>query len=166
MDAPSYKKKEKKGLSLIHREQRTKRGGGVGILFNKSKVTVRKMPLAGNIFEAVAACGKLVNDTRKSVIFSVYMPPSTLVDGVNKFNEFLSDNLMKIKADVDDPYINIAGNTNKSDIKPALAKSPDVCMVDTPASRGDDKLDVLAINLSTQISEIRAHTHPYYSQWD
>ena len=47
------------GLGLIHKGRRGKRGGGVGILYKKSKISLKKLTLHQNNYEIVAACGKI-----------------------------------------------------------------------------------------------------------
>ena len=63
-------------IGFICKNRKGKRGGGVAIAYNKSKMCLKKYTIPGNEFEMVCAVGNSSSDTRKFAIFSIYIPPN------------------------------------------------------------------------------------------
>ena len=81
-----------------------RRGGGVGILYKKSKISMKKIMLPNNKFEIISAVGKFPNNTRKMVVIVVYMPPSTKVGVMQEIQTFLVENILRLQTELNDPY--------------------------------------------------------------
>ena len=63
-------------ISIIHKNRGAKKGGGVAILFNKSKCRLGEYKMPGNLADVVAAVGKFRGDSRKVLVVCAYLPPN------------------------------------------------------------------------------------------
>ena len=78
-------------VGFICKNRKGKRGGGVAISYNKSKMQLKKYTIPGNEFEMVCAVGNSTEDTRKFAIFSIYIPPDQKKNKTEKLMDCLSD---------------------------------------------------------------------------
>ena len=62
------------GLEIIHKSRRNRNGGGVAIIFDSNKVTMKRVPFESR-FEIVIAFGKIKRACRTLCVVSVYLPP-------------------------------------------------------------------------------------------
>ena len=139
------------GIKMISKNRKG-RGGGVAIAYNSNKITLKKYEVVnGNGFEIVAACGKAQNFSRKLLVIVLYIPPSTLVSATKALWESVSDTIEKAKAELDDPYIVIGGDTNRRPMVDGLKDFMDVTMLDTGPTRGTATLDEIATNFSSTV---------------
>ena len=141
------------GISCI-KKNRELRGGGVAVLLENKKVTLKMTYPFTKDIEAVCAVGKTVNDVRKLFVVSFYLPPKSSADHVGKFCNQLAERIERIKSEQDDPYIVIAGDQNRKDICAALTHFPDMAQVKLVATRGSSKLDTCYTNFSDRIKEV------------
>ena len=85
-------------------------------------------------------------NTRKIVVVAVYIPPKMTVDLFNKLSTSLTENILKIKDEIKDPYIIITGNLNQRSFSATLATYHEISEVKTPVSRGQSHLDLIYTN--------------------
>ena len=69
----------------------------------------------------------------------------------------LSDIILKIKTDVSNPYIVLAGDFNRKDIKEAIGDYPDIDVLTFGATRGLAVLDEAACNFSNELVGVATH---------
>ena len=108
--------------------------------------------------ELLVAFGKIPNVARKIVSIGIYLPPKLKANKRREALGCLKDAIGQVKNDFRDPYIILAGDTNKQQIREGIEDYPDMRMVDIGATRGDAKLDILATIIEEEeiTTEIRA----------
>ena len=90
-----------KGLELIaYNRPGKRRGGGVAIAFNPSKLKLKENKFRRERIEMVSAVGKIIGDTRPVVLFCIYLPPNLKIDRVRRANELINTELTRIKTEL------------------------------------------------------------------
>ena len=133
-------------ISMIRRD-RGRRGGGVAIAFDVRKMKLTKYRVNTRGFELVCATGKINNESRKLAVIAVYLPPKQTKNKTKEFCEVISDIIGKLKIELKDPYIILAGDINKKNIKPAFEEYTDIKQGPSLATRGGTALDLVFTNL-------------------
>ena len=123
-------------------------GGGVSIVYDKSKCSLRERKIKGNKYELVLAVGKIGKIARQVAIFCIYLEPRMKVNEVAELSELLAEEILRLKAK-GDPIIMIGGDMNRKDIAGAFGDFPDIKRCNHAPTRGDACLDVLFSNSST-----------------
>ena len=122
-------------------------GGGVSIVYDKTKCNLRERKIVGNKFELVLAVGKLGKMPKQCAFFCVYLEPRMKASEVSKVNELIARETLKLKA-AGDCLIFIGGDLNRKSITPAVQDFPDIQQVNIAPTRGDACLDILFSNSS------------------
>ena len=92
---------------------------------------------------------------RHAVCFIViYIPPKTKAKQSEQALEVLSDAILKLKTELADPYLIVVGDFNGRDLHWAIEAYPDVRIVDSPPTRRNAKLDLVATNLPSELSNV------------
>ena len=139
-------------MKIIYRNQskksngRRKVGGGVSIIFNLASCSFRERKIARKNFELVAAVGRVGKMPRTVAVFCVYIEPSMKAADLEQLNSLLSEQILAVKAALDDPILMIGGDLNRRDLTPAFDDFDDIRRVNFDATRGDACLDVLYSN--------------------
>ena len=129
------------GLTMIAKNRRS-RGGGVAIIFNKNKMTLKRVGMKEGGLEVVAAVGRTVEDSRKLLIISAYYPPQMKRQEVDKLNECISNTIDSQKLKHEALQIIVCGDMNKKDIIPVLTDHPDVKVLHSPSTRRGETIDL------------------------
>ena len=127
--------------------------GGVAIVYKTNRIKFRELKLPGNKFEIVCGAGSLIHHARKVVAIAVYIPPQNSAEESRECLDFLEESVIHIKGMFKDPYIIVSGDFNRRDVDQSLANFPDLKLINTPPTRGAQKLDKLFINFNSQIFE-------------
>ena len=127
--------------------------GGVAIVYKTNRIKSCELSLPGNRFEVVCGAGTLVHHKQKVVAIAVYIPPQYTAEESRNCLDFLEESIIHIKGKFKDPYIIISGDFNRRDVDGSLANFPDLHLIDTPPTRGDQKLDKIFVNFKSQIFE-------------
>ena len=94
---------EGENIGIIHKSRKTRKGrnagGGIAILFNKTRMKLKERKIKRGNAELVCAAGKLPNHQRNVVIFGIYIPPSTRAKQLRCALELLSDGIGQAKLD-------------------------------------------------------------------
>ena len=106
-------------------------GGGVSIIFNKSKVTLKEFTVKRKGHEIVCARGKMQNNTRPIFILGVYISTKYKAAQYHDCLSTLSEAILKIKTEAKDPYIILGGDFNHRNVTEAIGDYPDMKIVDT-----------------------------------
>ena len=134
---------EKEGLAFLRKDRSTQRhGGGVAICYDVSKIEMVPIKIPQPEFEVVAALGRRSGQRRKIAVVCFYIPPAYDADTDARFMDYLSD-VLTIKNRFVDPYIAIAGDANRRDLRAALADYRDIKLVHTSPTRRDATLDLV-----------------------
>ena len=120
-------------------------GGGVSIVFDKSKCSLKERKIEGNKFELVLAVSKVGKIARQVAIFCVYLEPRMKVAEVAELCELLAEEILRLKAK-GDPLIMVGGDINRKDISEAFKDFPDIKRSNHAPTRGDACLDVMFSN--------------------
>lgn len=92
------------GLGMIaYNRPGRRRGGGVAIVFNKSKISLEEHKFHRNGIEMVAVKGRIIGQKRTVVLMSVYLPPNLLTSRVKHANELINNEIDHIKTLFDSP---------------------------------------------------------------
>ena len=121
-------------------------GGGVSIIYSKSRCSLRERKVRGNKFELVVASGRVGSVARTVVFFCLYIEPKMKVAELKQLNELLCNEILLIKAK-SDPIIVIGGDLNRKSIDEAIAMFPDIKRANHEPTRGNACLDVMFSNL-------------------
>ena len=148
------------GLQIIYRNRPRRAtsaravGGGVSIIYNKSRCNFRERRLAGNKFELVAAVGKVVGLARQVIVLSIYIEPKMKVADLKELIEAISDFIQQVKSNCtgEGPLIFVGGDMNKRDIKDAFEAFNDIVQINFEPTRGMACLDIMFSN--GQFSEV------------
>ena len=138
-------------ISIIHRNRRSKRGrtagGGVLIAYNKSSMRLKEVPIKRGQAEIVCATGKIVGLSRKVVTMSIYLPPKLSSAKAREAVGYASSAIGRLKDEMEDPLFFIGGDFNGLDISDLICDFPDIRILDSPATRSDERLDLLLANI-------------------
>ena len=129
-------------------------GGGVSIVYNKSKCSFRERKIVGNKFELVAAVGKVGKLARMVCLFCLYIEPRMKVAELTQLNGLLEGEILSLKAKNKDPIIMIGGDLNRRDITPAFTNFVDIRQINFDPTRRGVCLDVLYSNFSIPHSHV------------
>ena len=134
-------------FKLLHRARSTnQRGGGVGILFDRTKIDLRTVKTVRSDFEVLAAIGRRVGQRCKVLVVVVYVPPSYDSETSEECLKYINNTLIQLRGRYNDPFVIVGGDFNKRDIKKATQDFPDIKPVHTPPTRGRNVLDIIATN--------------------
>ena len=120
-------------------------GGGVSVIYSKSRCSLRERKINGNNYELVLAVGRVGKLTRQVAIFCAYLEPRMKADELASFCELLSTEILKLKT-AGNPLIFIGGDMNRKCIGPAIDDFPDICQINSEPTRKDACLDILYSN--------------------
>ena len=122
-------------------------GGGVSIIYNKSKCNLKERKIRGNNFELVLAVGKVGKIPRQAAIFCLYLEPRMKVSELKDLCDLLSREILMLKAS-GNPAIFIGGDLNRKSLDDALADFPDIVQVNHDPTRGNACLDIMFSNVT------------------
>ena len=122
-------------------------GGGVSIVYDKSKCSLKERKIKGNKYELVLAVGKIGKIARQVAILCVYLEPKMRVGEVAELSELLAEEILRLKAK-GDPLIMVGGDMKRKDLAEAFKDFPDIRRCNHAPTRGAACLDVLFSNSS------------------
>ena len=123
-------------------------GGGVSIIYSKSKCSLKERRVVGNKFELVLAVGRVGKLPRQVAVICVYLEPKIKVAELAELCELLAREILSLKAK-GDPLIFLGGDMNRKSLDDALQDFPDIVQQNFDPTRGDACLDILFSNCST-----------------
>ena len=127
---------------------RRKVGGGVSIIYSKSRCNLRERRVVGNKFELVLAVGRVGRLPRQVAVFCIYLEPRMKVAELAELCGLISREILSLKSN-GDPMIFIGGDLNRKCLDDAIQDFPDLTQQNFDPTRGDACLDVLFSNCST-----------------
>ena len=143
-----------RGLEIIRRD-RDSRGGGVAIIYRTSKLRLKEAFRFPADIEAVCATGKSVENNRKILIISAYIPPKTEAAALLRFKVQVRERLEQAKADLGEFDFYMGGDTNKRNIDDCFENFPTYKQIIDFPTRGSSLLDVCYTNKAEETVEKR-----------
>ena len=125
-------------------------GGGVSIVFNKSRCSFKERKISGNNFELVAAVGKVGKMARQVALFCVYLQPRIKAAELQQIIDIINSEIILLKSR-SSPLIFLGGDLNRKSLDGAVEDFMDFKQVNFEPTRGQACLDVLLSN-STDIT--------------
>ena len=122
-------------------------GGGIAIVYNKMRIRLNEFSLRKGNIEIVCATGKVPNNPRTLAIIAAYIPPKNTAKQDKQTLEYISDLIIKLKDDLNDPIIVLAGDFNRRKIELAYQDHVDLKLHDSPPTRGAARLDLVVSNI-------------------
>lgn len=154
-------------LQVLHKPRKSNKGkpcrGGIAIVFNKLKISLKEYPIRCGQSEIIAAVGRIPDVSRKVVIIGAYPPPKMNANQTKTAMNNIAAAVLKAKTDFCDPIIMIVGDFNRKDYAPALEHYTDIKLASTKPTRGDALLDLSFSNTNDQIYD-ESVTHPLTSE--
>ena len=138
--------------SFLCRDRQTgKRGGGIAICFDHEHIQLQQAKLPPSKHELLGAIGRRKGQRRKIAIIAAYLPPWYNADQDRSFHNAVNKAIRAIKSKYDDPYILVAGDLNRRDIRAATSEFPNIKPILTGPTRNDAVLDVIASNFNSDL---------------
>ena len=139
-------------LTILHKNRKSKggktAGGGVAIVFNKDKIRLKEYRIRSAKTELLCAVGKLPGLNRKIFVLSAYIPPQIKARQSKEALDLINRPVSQAKNEFDDPLVIAGGDFNNRPLVDALAEFDDMKIKQTPPTRKDEVLDLVASNLS------------------
>ena len=149
-------------IELIHRNRQDRKGkkrvgGGVVIAFNKIRMRLTERRIRRGKTEIVAAQGKIPGLSRKIFVLCAYIPPKTRSAQAEEFMNNIHDAIEQAKQDLNDPLIIVGGDFNRFNHDRAVGDFPDLVLIPTGPTRGDEALDLVWTNFDQDrgLTEVR-----------
>ena len=144
-------------LRTIHKSRKSRRGrtagGGICIIFNKSKIHLKERNIRRGKSEIVCATGNIPTVARKVLVFGIYIPPNIKAKQAHNALESLSNAIGQAKIEYSDPLIIIEGDFNQWNVGEAIHDYTDITVLKTGPTRGNKTIDLLATNFTQDITE-------------
>ena len=126
------------GVSFLHRNRKKKKrsnpGGGVSIAYRKSLINFKEYKIKRKNYEILCVRGKIINNTTPLFVIAVYIPPKSIAARSAECLSLVNEAILKIKLDVKEAYILVAGDLNKRNIHDAIGDYSDFNVLATPPS--------------------------------
>ena len=121
--------------------------GGVAVIIkeNISRPKVYKYPNPEN-YEVLPVITPIQGQARRMAIIAAYIPPGYSVARGRGCMQHISDLVLKVKSDIDDPLVCVAGDFNQWDVENYLADYPDLEEVLTAPTRNNRRIDRVFLN--------------------
>ena len=136
-------------------------GGGVSVVYSKSRCSFKERRVVGNRFEMVAAVGRVAGIAREIAIFCIYIEPRMKAADLSELNELLANEILRLKAvpSKQPPLFFIGGDLNRRDLGDAFHDFNDIKQINFEPTRGDACLDIMFSNATFTKSEIFPPLH-------
>ena len=149
-------------LSLLHCSRKSNRGrnagGGVTLVYNKSKIELTEYKVKKAKSEMVCAIGKMPNLMRKLLIIGIYISPRVRSRQYHFMLKAVSDAILNAKSKLENPIVIVTGDLNHTNIEESIEEFPDIRRLATETTRGSSTLDFIATNIHEQVTEIQTMT--------
>ena len=145
------KLEDKENLVMVTKNRKS-RGGGVAIIYNKSKIILKPLNVRKNNFELVAAVGRTVSDARRVLVLAAYYPPQMRKEQVDALNDCISSTIDRQKEIDENLCVVVCGDMNQKNIDQVLVDHPEVTVLQTPSTRKGETIDLCLTNIAVQCS--------------
>ena len=135
-----------RGLEILYKNRRNKKGGGVAIIFDPQKITITSHKFKSEKYELISGAVKTKKNERPIYVFCCYLPPSLTAGEQKRVFEVLSEEIVLLKSSKRDPYFIVVGDFNGFDTTILTKDFVDINMLASPPSRKDARLDLCMSN--------------------
>ena len=139
------------GLKIIYKNRPKTRagarkvGGGVSIIYNKDRCSMRERKIVGNKFELVLAVGRIGKIRRQFAFFCAYIVPNMKVADHRELNELVKYEILQLRSK-GDPLIFLGGDLNHKNLDESVDAYADIKRLNFDPTRGPSCLDVMYAN--------------------
>ena len=134
---------------IIKKDRRGKRGGGVMIVWNSSKLSACQIPVQDAVdVEVVCVLVELIGFPTSLVFFSVYVPPQ--IDYASSLDHFV-DVVAQTKTKFPQAKFVIGGDFNRFPVDDLLLFHPELSLIPSPPTRGQELLDLCFTDLTLPV---------------
>lgn len=133
-------------------KNRDSRGGGVAIVFDQNKITLKPAFAFPKSMEVVCGVGRVIQTNRRIVVCSMYIPPKTDATTLLCFKSAMEERLERMKADLGEFDLYLGGDLNKRDVSDCFRNFPRIQKLDQGPTRGAATLDVCYSNMQEKIT--------------
>ena len=107
-----------RGLDILYKNRandigESKNGGGVAILYNPSKISLKLYPTKRTKHEIICAVGRPKNSKRKLAIINAYLPPKQNATMQKNALKYIGEAVEKMKKEMGSPTIVVSGDFNR-----------------------------------------------------
>ena len=86
----------------------------------------------------------------------VYIPPDSVAAEYHAALSLVNQEILKIKTDLNDPYLIIGGDLNGRDLGEAIGDYEDIEILPSPPTRNGRRLDLISANFQSECLPIKA----------
>ena len=149
----------KDGLGMINnfrskRKTNANPGGGISIIYKKSMLELKPVPVNVKGQEICLAEGKLRGQSRPIYIVGCYLSTRLTKTEAKKYINVLSDVVGELETKKPNAEIIVAGDFNRADLDPMLDLHPRLKLVRTPPTRKEANLDLIATTLYSNLESV------------
>ena len=119
----------------------------MSIAYDAGKIKLNENKFAREGYEIVSATGRMLGESRTIVVYGVYLPPNLIKSKANRAAEIISDNITEIETKFESPIICLSGDFNQFGLNNIIADHPDIKLLNSPPTRKEAKLDLIATNI-------------------
>ena len=113
----------------------------MAVLFDKTRIRLTQRSISAGKAEVLCVTG------RRIVIFAVYIPSRARAPQVKSIMQLLSNEISKIKTEMNDPIVIVAGDYNKKPFDESIVDFPNIAVLETGHTRGSETLDYIMTNI-------------------
>ena len=136
---------ESNGLNLITKN-RAGRGGGVAVIFREREIAFKRHNFFTGSYEILAAKASVPVAGGNLFVFACYYPPSMRQEEVDRMNELISDEILRLRIkEKGNPLFIIAGDMNKKNVD-CFLNINGITLIETAPTRGNEVLDMCYTN--------------------
>ena len=144
-------------LKIIYKNRPLRRatsrvvGGGVSIIYDTTRCSLRERKIVGNKFELVAAVGKIGKIARPVAFLCVYLEPRMRKAEVDAINELVCHQILELKS-AKGHLIFLGGDLNEKSLSDSVRDFPDIQQINHDPTRCNSCLDIMFSNSSNATS--------------
>ena len=150
------------GLGIINKPRpqksdgKTINGGGVAIIFDRSKISLKPYPVKmRQAHKIVAATGKMPGVKRKIAVICAYPPPKSLARSYNSAFRTITGTIQSLKKNLNEQVIILGGDFNNFKIRPHVESFEDVKVIDSGPTCNGSAFDLIAMNVQDYKTTVR-----------
>ena len=141
-------------LDLIIKRREVGRGGGVGILYHKDKVSLKKVHLPTDTGLEILTCHGSTKHSQLLII-SLYYPPGSRQE--DAYNEALSNHIQFAFTKMENPLVILGGDFNHLNLSALMDEFPGFQPLNHLPTRENSILDQILTNKPSQVIDVTLH---------
>ena len=102
-------------------------------------------------FEILVAIGRRMGQRLKILVVAKYLAPSYDADTTEACLNEVNDTVLTLRRRYDNPYVIVAGDFNKRDMRKATANFPNIKPAHIPPTQGRSVLDIVMVSFTDSL---------------